>query len=880
MSLLSDPDFLIHSLRLNYLRTIHDPYGSRLISLPPSFSSNPYIVTASLADLDRWPELTAPSSPPISQDEAEAGEGSSTSARPRSISGFPGANGLKYSQTILGPNRTGAIGMGVSGRRRSEMRRSGKRAAKIAELEANGDAEAQQQAKGEMPALQVPLKEEPVSGPQSQSTPPSQSRKSSAASQVSSTKSGDEPANQQQQVNGHPTNPAPFIPKFKGAEEMDKRRRQRMLARHGTTAAPTVQRSGTPEKLINSDLSSSDEEGSSPDEEEEPEADEFDDVLDVDDSMEMDIEEDDFDPEFTTTRPPGASLASTSDVLSLSASILSGSGSSILSNSLPYPGRSRPRLSPVTEGAPNTANTSKGRLVDSYFEIVTPPPPKTPEQPTQAAPQKQSSRPRAPAHTPSQPEEEDLFARQPVPPSKPAKSALSAMLATTSTSNPFSDLYSAISGRGAASGAAITISVFFPHAMNPSGKEMQLTVRRDATMEEVLGFALWSYWEEGSEPRLDDLAREKSDGKEEREQELLSAVGWVLRIAEDDGEVDEDFPPPDRTGKISKFNFEAYAVLEASSAQVQQNKLLESKIQRSPSRVTKTTPSVAAKKPDMLAAPSTTPATSGSAILGSTLVNSSIFPSSFGPSPGYGPQMFLRIRVQDTADAVHISTTIPVSATMYMQEALELVCRKRKLQPKEYALLLGDMSILIPLDRTVASLQGKSDLMLVKRSMLPHLGVDVGRPTGKTTDPNASIFKRISDIPETQYNAAGDYTAAYKKYTVFRKLPMLVGRHERVLAIDGAYIHVMPSSNRAKAVFDSGKTSSYHIKSVVACQQSTKQPSTFRFVVHRDGGNKRYDFEAENAKCAAEIVQTIKSLKTALERNGTVHKSRRSKHVE
>jgi len=74
---------------------------------------------------------------------------------------------------------------------------------------------------------------------------------------------------------------------------------------------------------------------------------------------------------------------------------------------------------------------------------------------------------------------------------------------------------------------------------------------------------------------------------------------------------------------------------------------------------------------------------------------------------------------------------------MYMQEALELVCRKRKLHdPKEYALLLGDMSILIPLDRTVASLQGKSDLMLVKRSMLPHLGVDLGRPTGRTTDPN------------------------------------------------------------------------------------------------------------------------------------------------
>ncbi len=46
------------------------------------------------------------------------------------------------------------------------------------------------------------------------------------------------------------------------------------------------------------------------------------------------------------------------------------------------------------------------------------------------------------------------------------------------------------------------------------------------------------------------------------------------------------------------------------------------------------------------------------------------------------------------------------SAGMYMQEALELVCRRRKLtNPNEYALLLADKSIIIPLDRTVASLQ-------------------------------------------------------------------------------------------------------------------------------------------------------------------------------
>lgn len=73
---------------------------------------------------------------------------------------------------------------------------------------------------------------------------------------------------------------------------------------------------------------------------------------------------------------------------------------------------------------------------------------------------------------------------------------------------------------------------------------------------------------------------------------------------------------------------------------------------------------------------------------------------------------------------------------MYMQEALEMVCRKRRFNPKDYALLLGDMSILIPLDRTVASLQGKRDLVLIKKSMLEQIGPDALKATGKTTDPN------------------------------------------------------------------------------------------------------------------------------------------------
>lgn len=125
------------------------------------------------------------------------------------------------------------------------------------------------------------------------------------------------------------------------------------------------------------------------------------------------------------------------------------------------------------------------------------------------------------------------FSRNAVYPSLPKVSALSAMLASTgSSANPFSELYGAISGRGES--ASMDVKVFFPHTLEPKGKVMTLNVRRDATVEEVIGFALWNYWEEGWLPKLNEGLSE--------DHPKLSGIGWIMRIAEDDGEVDEDFP--------------------------------------------------------------------------------------------------------------------------------------------------------------------------------------------------------------------------------------------------------------------------------------------------------------------------------------------------
>lgn len=89
----------------------------------------------------------------------------------------------------------------------------------------------------------------------------------------------------------------------------------------------------------------------------------------------------------------------------------------------------------------------------------------------------------------------------------------------------------------------------------------------------------------------------------------------------------------------------------------------------------------------------------------------------------------------------------------YMQEVLDIVWRRQQANssnkmshPSDYALLLADKSLAIPLDRTVASLQGKRELSLVRKSLLPELGL---KNVGRTTDPNGvfpTLMKQILDV--------------------------------------------------------------------------------------------------------------------------------------
>jgi target of rapamycin complex 2 subunit MAPKAP1 len=253
--------------------------------------------------------------------------------------------------------------------------------------------------------------------------------------------------------------------------------------------------------------------------------------------------------EFAGSR--GTMLDEMSDGMSLmsaSQSMTSASDYSVTHSSLPQIGSMRNhsnRLSPVRESHTNeekSTNVTPERVssgnIDSYFEMVAPP---INDKPSKGGVNKQLTIPGPSVPMPlASPSSSSLFTRKPVAPARTGKSALTAMLAAENddtSENPFTELYSAISGRSEPD--SMNVQVFFPHAQKPAGKALKLNVRKDASMEEVLGFALWSYWEEGWQPRIDEGLSGEDDPKWAT---TCSALGWIMRLAEDDGEVDEDFP--------------------------------------------------------------------------------------------------------------------------------------------------------------------------------------------------------------------------------------------------------------------------------------------------------------------------------------------------
>lgn len=155
----------------------------------------------------------------------------------------------------------------------------------------------------------------------------------------------------------------------------------------------------------------------------------------------------------------------------------------------------------------------------------------------QLAPDKDPAPPLRPDPPPPAPSL--TFQRTPIRPAPAStSSALTAMLSAASRSsgptNPFTHLYGALAARQS---EGLALSAFFPSSSEPL-KAVTFRIRRDVSVEEVIGAALREYFEQGREPRLEKGIAEW-DG--EALVGKLDPARWNLMAAEDDGEVDDDF---------------------------------------------------------------------------------------------------------------------------------------------------------------------------------------------------------------------------------------------------------------------------------------------------------------------------------------------------
>ncbi|KAL7420071.1 Component of a membrane-bound complex containing the Tor2p kinase [Cryptotrichosporon argae] len=795
MALIADVNYALQAIRLSTLRATDDPLTPRIITLDPAFALDPYITASGLSDIDRWPEIKrALDSPPPMHAGLLGDAGADEDG-----AGSSRRHGLRYTQTIMG-GRSGAMGMRVTGRRDRGGRRD--------HVDVD-DGPARFPTRGQAGR--------PAPDPGDLFSPPTSNAKSNAKANATAT--GRRPRAD--------SAPAPaLVPPNQGgllASSM-------ISSGHGLGFTSSALGGGLGLDGAGAAMGASMSELS----------------VDADDVTEADVP-----PSSTgisSARPGELGLGAAlgrgdgAGAMGLGDGAVEDEGSDVdpeeaLEGLGPAARRhalERRRVSAAPDDDRRSSTDTAAESSPLVFARVAPAPAGSASGSGGARSLGPNSGRSALTALLNQHVPHLVSTSAGAPPPPPG---------ATTAANPFAAIYASVAAPPTV--PAMSLELYFPHAVEP-GRPVVVKVRKDATVEEVTGHGLWKYWDEGREPRL------SADEGEER----LTSAGWALRIVEDDGEVDEDFPALDRESQISKFSYGQFAIVAATAAQIKANAAKAPTIPRRPSRiiadVSSRLPGPSQPRPP---APALLPSSELLSLASAQGVGGAKAGTGF--ASGGSRQVLLRVRVSASAD-VHFTTTISVPADMYIADLTEVLVKKKRLPnaPAEWVLCLADLSRALPLDRTVASLEGKTDLALVRRQWATEHGLHTGDRTGG--DPSASIFARQNEPAPAKFGPAmADFAGTYRKYTVLRRTA--IGRHERVLAIDGDYIHIMPSENRA--LFDSMKTTSIHVTLVAACKLSGRAGGFKLIVWRRDSGqDKRYEFEAENGRVAAEIVGHIKEL--------------------
>ena len=452
--------------------------------------------------------------------------------------------------------------------------------------------------------------------------------------------------------------------------------------------------------------------------------------------------------------------------------------------------------------------------------------------------------------------------------------------------NP-TESFARFSGKGVPD--PLNIRIYAPFSETPS-KPFDMPLQRIApdsyagdklpvSVADAIGLSLWRYYEEGIKP---PIPRSK-----------LDVNRWTLRMVED-GEVEMDFPALTRTSAISDFAsnnnraargrsrgkvYDEFALVEATDSQFKANQKLTPRYTTQANEMeeepTETSPHEQKPLEEKQAVPSLrlntildSPFSAASRKPTATLADKPL-PTSHS-TPRMGPPKLLKIHFT-SLEAYSQTTTVEVTTDTYIAEVLDTVCKRMNLEKAHHFLRVTGTSTVAPLDRTVESIGNRTELDLIRRRFAHDGGMGITGSPGSSS-PNAPLFLPTETTPTkkgkkttvpahplSQKQDLWGNTTNYKKYTVIRKQPMsFTPSHQRTLLMDGDYMHILPGET-GKTLFDtSAKTTTIPFSMIVGCKVGRRHPKTFRVFIFREKETKRYDFEAQNATEAAEIVEEIR----------------------
>ncbi|KAI8799398.1 stress-activated map kinase interacting protein 1-domain-containing protein [Cladochytrium replicatum] len=383
-------------------------------------------------------------------------------------------------------------------------------------------------------------------------------------------------------------------------------------------------------------------------------------------------------------------------------------------------------------------------------------------------------------------------------PVKP-KSALTMLITDrVSDNNPFAKEFGFFSAKGLPDG--IRLKIYLPFSDRPS-YPLSISIRNDATVEDVIGFSLFEYINEGRTPRIP--------------KSVCKVALWNMRIVEDDGTIDDDFPALERSRRIQKFAFDQFALCEAQRGQIY------AKDEK---------PAVAALPSPQTAAPNAAPQAAAPA-----------------------KPVLLKVHLYSTLE-VKQTTTVQMPGNTLLSDVFEHICKKRKYDIKDYVLKMADTKTDIPMDRTLDQLK-LTEVCVLKR--------DRGGAGDIFLRPPDEV-KEETVVEQPRFISSDEYSNMYKQYTVTHRA--FVGRQQRQLTIDADYIYLMAPESRLFS--EMLKMSSFHISMVQSCRQTKKQSTHFKLVVLKNGDSRSYELEASTAEEAAEICQRITILAQIKKRDG------------